>query len=54
METEKVTFYCTKRNKERLAKFIEERYEGQRALSVIINDAIKEYVAKHRRGVSNH
>ncbi len=51
METEKMTFYCTKRNRERLTKFIEERYPGQRVLSVIINDAIREYLAKHRREV---
>lgn len=51
METEKMTFYCTKRNKERLAKFVEERYGGQRVLSVIINDAIREYLARHRREI---
>jgi len=49
MKTDKMTFYVTKTNREGLEKLVEEQYKGRRVLSVIINDAIREYLRKISR-----
>lgn len=51
VETEKVTLYIAKPLWDRMVKFTLAKNEGKLLLSAEVQQAIKEYLAKHRREV---
>jgi len=51
MAGKRFNVYFTMRTWERLVKFVEEKYGGKQALSLTIEEAVKAYLARHRREV---
>ena len=51
MEGKRFNVYFTMRTWERLVEFVQAKYGGKNALSITVEQAVKEYLAKHRREV---
>ena len=49
MEQKKVTIYFTMKTWERLLDFVRAKYGVKKALSITIEEAVKAYLARHRR-----
>ena len=51
VESKKVTFYFTMRTWDRLVEFVQAKHGGKLPLSLEVELAVREYLARHRREV---